>query len=247
MISTQFRVHQHGGDLLPKVLNQNRQSLAISRQWGTGLLLVSLTGIVACDRAVPTQLAVRPSPQLSRAVISADDGMGTLAPIALQVVTGLQNVHVRAAVIGAMRDTSAHGYGLDLQDCQTTGVTRALFQAAEVRGGALADALCQTVSRLPGLILHMDHEQLGNWNPSIIPIVTAIAHPEAGTPRHLTGYRSPSRTIDLTADKHLQGPILVVFPARHPDRRNVDPKALRATTLVHIGPVNAPLSNKGAP
>lgn len=215
--------------------------------WAT-LVLFSVAGALGCDRTVPTQAAVRPSPVLVRAVIPVqDEGMGDLSTVALQVVTGLQDTHVRAAVIAAMRDSSARGYGLDLQDCQASGVTRSLFEAAERRGRAPTEAVCQTVSQLSGLILYMDHEQLANWGSSIIPIVTAIAHPEAGMPKHLTGYRSPDRTIDLTADKQLRGPILVVFPIRHPKRRTFNPKALPSATLLHVSPRNAPPPSKSEP
>jgi hypothetical protein len=160
--------------------------------------------------------------------------MATLSIVALQVVTGLQDPHVRAAVIAAMRDTTARGHGLDLQDCQQSSVTRSLFDAAAKRGAQATDAMCRYVSALPGLILHMDHEQLSHWDPSVIPIVTAIAHPDARMPGDLTGYRSPSRTIDLGADKHLQGPILVVFPVKHPNRRDADRRALPAAIFTHV-------------
>jgi hypothetical protein len=160
--------------------------------------------------------------------------MGKLSIVALQVVTGLQDPRVRAAVIAAMRDTTSRGHGLDLQDCGETSVTRSLFVAAAKRGAQPIDAMCRSVGALPGLILHMDREQLARWDPSVIPIVTAIAEPHAPPPGDLTGYRSPSRTINLGADKQLKGPILVVFPAKHANRGRADRRALPAATLIRV-------------
>lgn len=226
-----------GGTLLRSVRPSVRAKGA-SRLCQILVSVATLTAVAACDRTTPTQTTIKPVASVLRSIAVQDEGMGLLSSVALQVVAGLQDPRVRTAVITAMRDSAAQEYGLDLQGCRTAGVVLSLFQAAERRGTQSAAQTCDYVTRLPGLILHMDHEQLANWNPTVIPVVTAIAHPGAGMPAHLTGYRSPSRTIDLTAEKHLQGPILVVFPVKHRSRRKTDAN-LPPGRFIHVDSARA--------
>jgi hypothetical protein len=79
----------------------------------------------------------------------------------------------------------------------------------------------------------MDREQLALWNTSVIPIVTALASAGASLPAHMLGYRSPTRTIDVAADRRLKGPILVVLPMAHPSRVSNARPALPASAVVH--------------
>jgi hypothetical protein len=221
-------------DLLMRVLYSTSGIRPWPRGRAVGWLLIGTT-MMACDRTAPTQGSARPNlaPPV-KAVAVNDAGMGPLSAIALQVVAGLQNPHVRAALNSALRDTSALGYGLDLQSCDESGVARDLFAAGERRGAAPAEVLCESVKRMPGVVLHMDQHQLALWSPNTIPLVTALAHPEAMLPRHLTAYRSPTVTLDVLADTHLSGPILVVLPLTHPSRRKGRRSALPASEMIRV-------------
>ena len=160
--------------------------------------------------------------------------MGALSNAALAVAAGMQDQRVRAAVITAMRDSSALGVGLDLQDCGPGSRTRSLFDAAERRGVGQAAALCSWATARSGLVLYMDPDQLAAWSATVIPIVTAVEQPGHPLPAHVLGYRSPVRTIDIAADPNLKGPILVVLPITHPSRMQSRRSLLLPSAVVRI-------------
>jgi hypothetical protein len=215
------------------------QQLGNTRRAGSRFsrkLYQSALGIVAALGACERPTAVPPGrispPDHLRATVVSDRTMGSLSAVALQVAIGLQDSRVRAAVNGAMKDSSAQGLGLDLQDCRSGGSARSLFDASERRGGQAADALCSSVLSLSGLVLFMDRVQLSNWDPSVIPIVTAMSSIGNGVPAHLLGYRSPDRTMDVTGDRNLKGPILVILPLPHPRRMAASRQGLPASVVM---------------
>jgi len=205
---------------------------------------VSAAGLViGCER--PTVNLDRPqAPERPRQTIVTDQAMGSLSPIAFQVAAGLQDPVVLRSVFAAMRDSASQGLGIDLQDCGPGGPTQLLINAGAKRGGQAASVLCAALSALPGAILFMDRDQLKVWNPSVIPIVTAVANPLAPLPQHFLGYRSPSKTIDLGADSKLKGPILVVLPIKHPNRLRGLRPSLPASVTVHKDTVHKNTSSK---
>lgn len=161
--------------------------------------------------------------------------MGSLSAIAAYVAAGLQDPVARTDVMRAMKDSTSRNLGLDLQDCGPGGKANSLFVAADRLSAAKATAMCSTVAAMNGLVLYMDRSQLDLWSHSTIPIVTALANPTSARPSHLLGYRSPTRTIDVTGDAGLKGPILVVLPLRHPTR--VGAKAA-APAIIIVPPKN---------
>ena len=188
------------------------------RRCALGSAVLASAAITACDRPTTTQVlprATRPSAQIAPV---ADASMGSWSPMAMAVVAGLQDPRIRRSIVAAMKDTGAAGIGIDLQACQPGGKIDSLYAAAEKRGAMAGAALCALATHASGLVLYMDREQLANWDPSVIPIVTALADPSKGVPDHLVGYRSPTRTLDLRTDDKLATPILVVLPMTHPHR-----------------------------
>lgn len=173
--------------------------------------------LLGCDQQTPTQS--RPRPTLYTRSVSAavdDPTMGSLSSLARHVSLALQSEAVRREVYDSMKSPEALGAGLNLQECNHSGVAQDLLRSGELAGGSSAAAFCAAIRGLNGLTLYMDPGRLDNWNPKFLPIVTAIANPGTKLPAHFLGYRSARFTIDLPGNGSLKGPILVVLPRKHP-------------------------------
>jgi len=138
--------------------------------------------------------------------------MGALSPIARFISGALRDSSMRHAVAAAMKESSTGHLGLDLQTCGTATLVQRLMLTGEQHGMGSAQSMCAVMSRFDGLTLFMDPDRLSRWNGRAIPIVTAIADLHHPLPNKFLGYRSPARTIELSASDPVNGPLLVVLP-----------------------------------
>lgn len=202
------------------------------------LVAITVTlAICGCNNDLPLRGgSITPAQTIISGEPVSNPVMGDLSPVARQVVAGLQNPKVRGAIIRALRDPANRGAGIDLLDCSPGSAVGDLLQAGESRGGEGANTLCSAFRSWGGVTLYMAPDRLAAWDSTVIPIVTAIAHPDSALPATLVGYRSPARTIDLPADGSLQGPILVVVPYLHPKRYAGRTSQLMPSQSVRIPP-----------
>jgi hypothetical protein len=145
-------------------------------------------------------------------------GMGGLQTVALQIVRGIQDPHIRSRLAIAMRDSSNHGMGIDLTSCTGTSIAADVLQAGQRHGGGDAKFLCADLAKRGNFILYMDGTELRRWNEQTLPSVTVFAQPQLPVPPHLMAYRSPSRMIDIGNGRNIVGPMLVILPFKHPSR-----------------------------
>lgn len=179
----------------------------------------AVTMIIGCDQTVsPTGVgsrrAVRPAPVLAPPIM--DPVMGALSPVARHIVIALRDSATRVAIIDAMRLAEPRGLGLDLTACSNAGPVHDLFAKGEERGGARATDICAVIAGRLGATLYLNSAALSAWDPSVIPTVIAIDHPERKLPRAFLGYRSPTQTITLSDSAPLAGPVLLVLGTPHP-------------------------------
>jgi hypothetical protein len=93
------------------------------------------------------------------------------------------------------------------------------------------------------MVLYMDRDLLAQWDAAaVVPVVTALAHPNAALPAAFRGYRTPEETVDLPGDGSVTGPVLVVLPNIHPSR-----KSRRPDLKGNAQPVAIAQPAKGAP
>lgn len=147
----------------------------------------------------------------------ADVAMGAFSPVARLVSAALQDSATRVRVYRALKMAPGR-LGLDLQLCQDDPLIHEIFDAGERFGAGVAASHCAFARAQGGLVLYMDHDRLQHWDPSVSPIVTAIANIDTPSAATFHGYRSPVRMIDLPADGSVQGPILVILPIQHSTR-----------------------------
>lgn len=180
---------------------------------------LAVLGLVACDRSDPTHGA---GPEVSRNVAIApaatDQTMGNLSSLARHIAAALRDAPTRYALHDALVNAKSRGVGLDLTTCGSTGTANRLLTVGERRGAGSASAMCGLIHQSAGVILYMDPRRLARWDPSVSPIVTAVANPGHRIAGSFKGYRSPDVTIDLPGDGSLGGPILVVLPVPHPNQ-----------------------------
>lgn len=219
-----------------RLLHMLPHRTAAGRTLKPTLLMCMLLVAVACDVASTPTEGVRPqlTPRAEIATPAVNDlVMGPLSVVARHVVVGLQNRAVRNEVKAALMASSTLGQ-VDLQNCTGGTPTAHLLRSGEFYGAGSADAMCSTIRKYKGLVLFMDRQHLQAWNPSVVPIITAIANPEGGVPATFRGYRSATRLIDLDAHNvERYGPVLIVFPALHPGRTRSAP-ALMTTRGVSV-------------
>lgn len=179
----------------------------------------------ACSSDASTSLvpSIKPSPARHTFIPiqppRQDPTMGPLSPIAQHIAAGLQDSVTRATIRRSLLNPRSSIPAADLQSCDdTTGAVGHLLRSGELRGAGLAKNLCTTLKAMSGAILYMDPTQLAHWDGSVIPVVTAIAHPGQRLPASIVGYRSPNVTMDLPTDGHMAGPVLVVLPLLHESR-----------------------------
>ncbi|MEO6864374.1 MAG: hypothetical protein ABI229_02875 [Gemmatimonadaceae bacterium] len=159
--------------------------------------------------------------------------MGQLSGIARHVAAALQDPTVRREVALIMKQ-SPDAAGLDLQGCQEGSTVGRMLAAGELRGAGSAQAVCQQLMHAQGMVLFMDRTQLAAWDPSVVPIVTAVESPgRFAASTVFQGYRSPTRMITLNAAHPNVGPVLVVFPHVHPSRAHSDPTHTHIETIAH--------------
>jgi hypothetical protein len=159
--------------------------------------------------------------------------MGQLSGVARHVAAALQDPNVRHEVALLMKQ-SPDAAGLDLQNCQEGTAVGRLLAAGELRGAGSASVLCKQLMQAQGMVLFMDRTQLAAWDPSVVPIVTAVENPgRFAASTVFQGYRSPTRMITLNAAHPNVGPVLVVFPHVHPSRAHSDPTRIHIETIVH--------------
>lgn len=188
------------------------------RNWGRALpAIAAIVALGACEQN-PTGVA---NPRVARvtAVVSppvVDPTMGSLSPLARHIVIALRDSAMRANLVQAMRTAQPRGLGLDLSSCNQSGTAQALIQAGELRGGASAASMCALIGNTHGVTLYMNAPALAAWDPSVIPVVTAIDNPQKKLSHAFVGYRSPTRMIALSDTGHsISGPVLVVLPIPH--------------------------------
>jgi hypothetical protein len=158
--------------------------------------------------------------------------MGALSAIARHVSAGLRDSATRMAVAQAMKSGDAPTLGLNLHACEANAVVARLLVKGERAGGEPVAAVCAAIRQHRGMTLYMDPDRLRVWNGYSIPIVTALAAPDAANlPSTFHGYRSPGRLIDLPSDGSEKGPILVVLPYVHPSEARAD--ARPSLTVTH--------------
>ena len=199
-------------------VNADRTSASRAQcvRWG---LVFALVASVACER--PTAVTLSPPIQPAAATFArltapvTDPAMGKLSPVARQVIAALRDPDLRRELALAMKDTSA-SYSLDLQDCRTVSLAARLLASGERNGFGTAASACARLTALNGAILYMAPERLEGWDGTVIPLVTAIEHPESPLPTTVWAYRSPSRAVELSSSHPGSGPLLVILPSLHP-------------------------------
>jgi hypothetical protein len=173
--------------------------------------------LISCEES-PTPPAQSSIAETAPLHTVSDATMGNLSAVAIHIVAGLRDSAVRYRIHDMLLERGNYGIGIDLQDCGPGGRAFGVLHAAEAHGGQRSDIQCAALKKLRGAVLFMEPGRLAAWNPRVIPIVTAIADPDAPLPKHFLGYRSPDRTIELTDKGGVGGPLLVVLPVLHPSR-----------------------------
>jgi hypothetical protein len=183
--------------------------------------ILSLVAIGACDHSRIEAPRAGPIPSVAAfSRIDApvkDDAMRELSTLARFIVGALRDSTLRRSVAAAMADTSAGG-GIDLQDCRTNALVAHLFESGQRATGTSAAQLCADVSNRDGLILFMAPSRLARWNGTAVPVVSAIASTHDALPPTFLGYRSVERTIMISRDEPLDGPLLMILAMPHARR-----------------------------
>jgi hypothetical protein len=192
------------------------------RRW-SAVLTCAATALcattVACTDSLPN-VPRRAAPPAKTINGSADDDktMGNLSEIARHVSAALEDPRVRGALVRAMKDSVNNPAGVDLTECSGGSIAENLLRAAELRGGRDASTLCNDLRVGKGAMLFMDRSRLAGWDSTTIPVVTAIANPDAPIAKSFHGYRSPDLVMDVKADGSVGGPVLVIVPYANPHR-----------------------------
>jgi hypothetical protein len=173
-------------------------------------------GMAACDslpnvpkRAAPPAKTIDGSPD-------DDKTMGGLSEIARHVSAALEDSRVRGALVRAMKDSVNNPVGVDLTECSDGSIAQSVLRAGELRGGRDASTLCEELRAGNGAMLYMEQSRLAGWDSTTIPVVTAIANPNAPLAKSFHGYRAPGLVMDVAADGSLGGPVLVIVPYSNP-------------------------------
>jgi hypothetical protein len=163
------------------------------------------------------------APRLAR-VAENDPVMGDLSGIAQHVAAAMQSPAVRATIAAALKAPNGITQ-LDLQDCGRNAAIKAMLDEGQRRGGGEPGALCSAIAQADGMVLYMDRDLLARWDPAtVVPVVTALAHPASALPAVFRGYRTPEETVDLPGDGSVTVPVLVVLPNIHPSRKSRRPE-----------------------
>lgn len=210
-------------------------------QWGSALpAMAAIVALSACDQTTNPTGVARPAVMHVAAVVAppvVDPTMGSLSPLARHIVIALRDSAMRAALVQAMKAAQPRGLGLDLSTCNQPGPAQSLIRAGESRGGASAASICALIAKTHGVTLYMNAPALAAWDPSVIPVVTAIDNPQKKLSHVFVGYRSPTRTIALSDTGHsISGPVLVVLPIPHPAQvaRNGNPHIGLQASVFHV-------------
>lgn len=209
--------------------------------------IVLIAGGCSSEKSITSPVLV-PAP--ARTVVGepvTDVAMGHLSGLARHISAGLQDPSARGALVRLMKSDAARGIGIDLQACES-GTVRGLLEAGSRRGADPYDVVCRGLKGAAGVMLYMDRDRLAGWDSTVIPVVTAIEHPGKPIPAKFLGYRSPTRTIELSHPASLAGPILVVLPLLHPTRwsRQAAFKPTIRTVVVPVAPQDAPIVPPGS-
>ena len=171
------------------------------------LALVFSSSAMACKDSQPFVPRREPPPPITISGAADNDAtMGSLSELARHVAAGLQDARLRGEIVRAMKDSIDNPMGLDLTQCETGSLAGKVLFAGELRGGREASTLCDVLKGSKGALLYMDRERLMKWDSTTIPIVTAIANPDARLAKSFHGYRSPDLTVDVPSDGSLGGP-----------------------------------------
>jgi hypothetical protein len=158
-------------------------------------------------------------------VAENDPVMGDLSGIAQHVAAAMQSPAVRATIATALKQAPDGITQLDLQDCGRNVAIKAMLDEGQRRGGAAPGTLCSAIAQADGMVLYMDRDLLARWDPAtVVPVVTALAHPASALPAAFRGYRTPEETVDLPGDGSVTVPVLVVLPNIHPSRKSRRPE-----------------------
>ena len=226
-----------------------RSAVAVPRQVSRyACRLTALALLAAAAACNDPDLAVRTAPtpmdgaRLPR-VAESDPVMGDLSRIAQHVAAAMQSPAVRATIAAELRRAPNGIAQLDLQDCGRNAAIKAMLDEGQRRGGTAPGTLCSAMAHADGMVLYMDRDLLARWNPAtVVPIVTALAHPGGALPAVFRGYRTPEETVDLPGDGSVTVPVLVVLPSMHPSR-----KSQRPELKGNAQPVTIAQPAKGAP
>ena len=189
-------------------------------------LAVSLAAAAACNgpdlpaRTGPTPLDAA---RLTR-VAENDPVMGDLSGVTQHVAAAMQSPAIRAVIATELKQAPNGITQLDLQDCGRNAAIKAMLDEGQRRGGSAPGTLCSAIGKADGMVLYMDRDLLARWDPAVVPIVTALAHPGSALPAVFRGYRTPEETVDLPGDGSVTVPVLVVLPNIHPARKNPRPE-----------------------
>jgi hypothetical protein len=218
------------------------------RRWSGGALaritllrcvvLIGSAALGACDQSLPNvpSRVVLPEATIVHAA-DRDNTMGALSDVAQHIAAALQDPRIRGMVVRALRDTVNNGTGMDLAQCSPGTIVGDLLTAGELRGGQSAASLCERMKSKTGMILYMDHSRLMGWDSTTIPIVTAVADPNAPIAKTFHGYFTPTTMADLRSDGSVNGPVLVVLPIFHPRRvRDLNRAMLPTNVIVRPAP-----------
>ena len=206
-------------------------------RWRLLQLLCGACTIVGCDQPVtlpPTPIAPQAGARFATIVAPVTDkAMGAFSPLARHVSAALRDSSIRMALVQAMKDSSALGSGLDLQNCAQSSVAKEVLAEGERHGAGSATQLCAVLTSLSGAVLYMDPQRLQAWDGRATPIVTALSDPRAALPDSIVGYRTPSRTIKMAARRLDDGPLLVILPYAHP-RTSGTRRITSATQVIRV-------------
>lgn len=176
------------------------------------LLIASLGCKDTISPASPPTGALAPVRSVAPAL--HDAGMSDLSPVAQHIIVALRDSAVRVAVIDALKQSTNGHIGIDLSSCNGISLGAAIISTGERLGAGPASPICDRLRTGSGMTLYMSPERLARWNPTVIPIVTAIANPDQPRPVHIMGYQFADMTIDISDPKFI-GPVLVVVPYAH--------------------------------
>lgn len=156
--------------------------------------------------------------------MTATNAFGEMEQTVRAVAAGLQDSTTRKMVALIFRSDTTGIPMIDLQACSADGISRRLLNTAELKGGPKSQLLCAKLGASRGAVLYLNREDVRRWDGTTIPPVTALVNENAPMPSAVPVYLSPARFTTLSTEGATAGPVLVVVPVVHPDRRRKAPK-----------------------